>query len=176
LGGQRPGLLEENEVKEQSEAKVVRIGFTCGTFDLLHAGHVLMLAEAKSVCDHLIVGLQIDPSIDRSNKHRPVQTLEERKLQLDAIKYVDEIMTYNTEEDLHALLKLITPSIRIVGADHQGMSFTGDDLVIPIHFNRRDHDWSTSDLRNRVYQEEFRRRVLDGTDEPGTGYRNETWN
>jgi glycerol-3-phosphate cytidylyltransferase len=135
-----------------------------------------MLAEAKSVCDHLIVGLQIDPSIDRSNKHRPVQTLEERKLQLDAIKYVDEIMTYNTEEDLHALLKLITPSIRIVGADHQGMSFTGDDLVIPIHFNRRDHDWSTSDLRNRVYQEEFRRRVLDGTDEPGTGYRNETWN
>jgi len=158
---------------EHRHSPRVKIGFTCGAFDLLHAGHVLMLKEAKSVCDHLIVGLQTDPTIDRLNKYRPVQSLGERRLQLEAIRYVDKVVAYSTEAELLILLRSINPDVRIVGADHRNQPFTGDDMSIPVHFNRRDHDWSTSELRGRVYREEFRRKVLEGTDEPGSGYRNE---
>ena len=142
-----------------------KIGFTCGSFDLLHAGHVLMLEEARSVCDHLVVGLQTDPTKDRKSKNRPVQGLEERDIQLRAIKHVDEIVVYTTEAELVELLKTLKPDVRIVGADHKGKSFTGSELPIEIYFNTRDHGWSTTDLRNRVYREEYRRRVIEERDE-----------
>ncbi len=128
----------------------MKIGFTCGSFDLLHAGHVLMLKEAKGVCDKLIVGLQTDPSIDRSSKNKPIQDLEERFIQLSAVRYVDEVIIYETEADLTALLNKLRPDIRILGKDHEGKEFTGHELNIPLHFNSRDHKWSSSSLRERV--------------------------
>ena len=130
-------------------------GFTCGAFDLLHAGHILMLEEARSVCDRLIVGLQTDPTIDRPDKNKPIQSLDERKIQLRAVRYVDEIVQYNTEEELYELLQFINPEVRIVGADHRGKDFTGHDLPIKIYFNSRDHQWSTTELRERIYQNEL---------------------
>jgi len=152
-----------------------RIGFTCGAFDLLHTGHVLMLQEARSVCDRLIVGLQEDPSLDRENKNKPVQTLEERLIQLEAVRYVDEVRVYGTESDLVELLDAIDVDVRIVGADHAGRKITGEELGIPIYYNSRDHSWSTSDLRARVYRNEFERKVIEETDEPGSRMMRETY-
>lgn len=129
-------------------------GFTCGAFDLLHAGHILMLQEAKSVCDYLIVGLQTDPSLDRESKNRPVQSLEERRIQIEAVKYVDEVIIYESEKDLLVLLKRIKPDIRIIGADHKGKPFTGHELDIELFFNSRNHSWSSSDLRRRIVEHE----------------------
>lgn len=129
-------------------------GFTCGAFDLLHAGHVLMLEEAKSVCDYLIVGLQTDPSIDRGFKNKPIQSLEERKIQLEAVKYVDEVVIYETEQELYNLLLELKPDVRILGADHEDTKFTGHNLDISLYFNSRSHNWSSSDLRKRVAEHE----------------------
>ena len=131
-----------------------KIGFTCGAFDLLHAGHVLMLEEAKSQCDWLVVGLQTDPSIDRESKNSPIQTLTERKIQLGAIKFVDEVIIYETESDLMKLLQKLSPDLRIIGADHKGKKFTGWELPIEIYFNSRNHTFSTSELRRRIYDSE----------------------
>lgn len=125
-------------------------GFTCGAFDLLHYGHLLMLKEVREQCDFLIVGLQIDPSIDRPDKNKPIETVEERKIRLEGCKYIDEIITYNTEEDLYNLLKELKPDIRFVGADWKGKHFTGDDLSIKIIFNTRNHNYSSSNLRKRI--------------------------
>ena len=128
-----------------------RIGFTCSCFDLLHAGHILMLKDAKEQCDKLIVGLQTDPTIDRPlTKNKPIQSLEERKIQLEAVKYVDEIIQYETEEDLYKNLLEIKPDIRILGNDYIGKSFTGDDLDIPIHYHKREHNFSTTNLRKKI--------------------------
>lgn len=132
----------------------IKKGFTCGAFDLLHAGHILMLQEAKSVCDYLIVGLQTDPSLDRESKNRPVQSLEERRIQIEAVKYVDEVIIYESEKDLLVLLKRIKPDIRIIGADHKGKPFTGHELDIELFFNSRNHSWSSSDLRRRIVEHE----------------------
>lgn len=129
-------------------------GFTCGAFDLTHAGHYLMFKECKENCDYLIVGLQTDPTVDRPDtKNKPVQTLEERKIQLEACKYIDEIVTYKTEYDLLELLKKIKPDIRFIGADWKDKNPTGHDLGIPIFWNERDHDYSTSNLRRRVVEQ-----------------------
>jgi len=136
-------------------------GFTCGAFDLLHAGHALMLKECKDHCDHLIVGLQRDPSVDRKNKNKPVQDYEERDIMIRSIKWVDEVVYYDTEEDLYELLKSIDIDVRIVGADWQGKPFTGHDLPINVVFNSRDHGYSTSSLRERVYQAELIKRQKD---------------
>jgi glycerol-3-phosphate cytidylyltransferase len=136
----------------------MKIGFTSGAFDLLHAGHALMLKEAKGQCDHLIVAIQSDPSIDRPEKNSPVQSYEERTIMVKAIKWVDEVRFYDTENDLCELLKEINPDVRIVGADWQGKQFTGCELPIKIYFNSRDHGWSTSDLRDRVYRAELIKR------------------
>ena len=136
-------------------------GFTCGAFDLLHAGHVLMLKECKSYCDHLIVGLQRDPSVDRENKNKPVQTYEERDIMINAIRWVDEVVYYDTESDLYSLLEKIDIDVRIVGADWADKQFTGHDLPIKVVFNSRDHGYSTSSLRSRVYQAEAIRRHKD---------------
>ena len=135
----------------------MRIGFTCSTFDLLHAGHVQMLRDAKQHCDYLMVGLQVDPSLDRAEKNKPVQTIVERYTQLKGIKYVDEIIPYGTEEDLLDILKLYTIDVRILGEEYRDKDFTGRDICrkrdINIVFNNRDHRFSTSDLRTRVRNE-----------------------
>jgi glycerol-3-phosphate cytidylyltransferase len=132
----------------------MKIGFTASTFDLLHAGHVAMLREAKSQCDWLICGLQIDPSVDRANKNSPVQTIVERHTQLAAIKYVDEIIPYATEKDLEDILELYPIDVKIMGAEYKDQDFTGREICkkkgIQLYFNRRDHRFSSSDLRVRV--------------------------
>tara|TARA_B100001123_G_C14826755_1_gene834496 strand:+ start:188 stop:622 length:435 start_codon:yes stop_codon:yes gene_type:complete len=131
-----------------------KIGFACSCFDLLHAGHILMLKDAKSQCDYFVVGLQTDPTIDRPEKNKPIQSLKERKIQLEAVKYIDDIFVYDTESDLYDLLKLVKPSVRILGSDYKGKSFTGDDLNIPIYYHERNHDYSSSDLRRKIYEKE----------------------
>ena len=131
--------------------KKQKIGFTCSCFDLLHAGHILMLKDAKKQCNYLIVGLQTDPTIDRPNiKNRPVQSLEERKIQLEAVKYIDEVIIYDSENDLYELLKKINPDVRILGSDYVGMSFTGDDLDIKIYYHQRYHNFSSEELRKKL--------------------------
>lgn len=126
------------------------IGFTCGTFDLLHAGHVMMLEEIRSQCGYLIVGLQTDPSI-REDKSKPIQSVEERLIQLKAVRYVDEVIQYDTEDDLIELLKDTQPNIRFVGMDWKdNPNLTGGDLPIEIRYNSRDHGYSSTELKNRV--------------------------
>ena len=127
------------------------IGFTCSSFDLLHAGHILMLKDAKNQCDYLIVGLQTDPTIDRpKEKNKPIQSLDERKIQLEAVKYIDEIITYSTEHELYLLLQKINPDIRILGTDYKDKNFTGDDLNIRIYYHNREHNYSSTNLRNKI--------------------------
>ena len=130
------------------------VGFTCSCFDLLHAGHIIMLKYAKARCDRLIVGLQTDPTIDRPDtKNKPIQSLEERQIQLEAVKYVDEIFTYDIEEDLYKKLLFINPDVRILGSDYIGKSFTGDDLNIKIYYHERNHNYSTTNLRKKIVSE-----------------------
>ena len=135
--------------------KKYKIGFTCGAFDLVHAGHKLMFKEAKEQCEFLIIGLQDNPNIDRPDKHKPIQSLEERKIVLMGIRYIDLIVYYKTEKDLYELLKLIQDSIdiRIVGKDWKGKKFTGYDLPIKIYFNSRNHNYSSSELRKRIIKQ-----------------------
>ena len=138
------------------------IGFTCSCFDLLHAGHILMLQDAKSRCDKLIVGLQTDPTIDRPEKNKPIQSYEERYIQLEAVKYVDEIIKYDTEEDLYKKLLDINPDVRILGSDYIGKSFTGDDLDIEIYYHERKHNYSTTNLRGKIVSEHLHRETEAG--------------
>lgn len=126
------------------------IGFTCSCFDLFHPGHVLMLEEAKSKCDKLIVGLQTDPTIDRPEKNKPVQSLVERHLQLRACKYVDDIVVYETENDLMLLLEALPINIRIIGEEYKTKQFTGDKLHHEFYWNKRNHKYSSSELRKRI--------------------------
>ena len=131
------------------------VGFTCSTFDLLHAGHITMLEEAKHHCDFLVVGLQNDPTIDRPDtKNSPVQSIIERQIQLSAVKYVDEIIVYNTEEDLCDLLLTLPINIRILGVEYETSEFTGKEICqnrgIELYFNKRDHSFSSTSLRRRV--------------------------
>jgi glycerol-3-phosphate cytidylyltransferase len=122
------------------------IGFTCSTFDLLHAGHIAMLREASEQCDWLICGLQV------AGVKNPIQTLVERYTQLQGVKYVDEIIPYETEEDLQDILKMYPINIRILGEEYRDKEFTGKDIQgIKIHFNRRDHRFSSSALKRRVF-------------------------
>ena len=134
---------------------VSTIGFTCSCFDLLHAGHILMLQDAKRQCDKLVVGLQTDPTIDRPDtKNKPIQSFEERKIQLEAVKYVDEVFIYDTEEELYKKLLFINPDVRILGSDYIGKSFTGDDLDIEIYYHERNHNYSTTNLRGKIVEYE----------------------
>ena len=136
----------------RNHKEVGKIGFTCSCFDLLHAGHILMLEDSKKQCDYLIVGLQTDPTIDRpKEKNKPIQSLEERRIQLEAIKYVDEVITYETENDLYELLYKLMPNVRILGTDYEHKYFTGIEIEgIDIYFHKRDHDYSTSSLREKI--------------------------
>jgi len=133
----------------------MKIGITFSTFDLLHAGHVAMLREAKSKCDYLIVGLQSDPTIDRPDtKNKPIQTMFERYLQLKAVEYVDEVVPYQTENDVIDILQTLPIDVRILGKEYKEKDFTGKDVCnqrgIELYFNTRDHRFSTTDLRKRV--------------------------
>ena len=138
-----------------------KIGFTCSTFDLLHAGHITMLEEAKHHCDFLIVGLQNDPTVDRPEKNAPVQTIVERQIQLAAVKYVDEIVIYNTEQDLIDLLLTLPIDVRVLGDEYKNKDFTGKDIAkqrgSKIIYNGRDHSFSSTSLRQRVFNQESKK-------------------
>ena len=129
----------------------MKVGFTCSTFDLFHAGHVMMLKEAKTQCDHLIVGLQMDPTIDRpTTKNKPIQTVLERFIQVQACKYVDEIIPYATEKELMDILTSYPIDVRIIGEEYRDKQFTGYQLPMSVYFNSRQHSFSTTELRQRV--------------------------
>lgn len=134
------------------------VGITFSTFDLLHAGHIAMLREAKTQCDYLICGLQVDPSLERKHKNTPVQTLVERWTQLQAVKYVDEIIPYQYENEVEDILKMFDIDVRIIGGEYKDGKFTGRATCaargIEIYFNKRDHRFSTSELRQRVVERE----------------------
>ena len=130
----------------------MKVGFTCSCFDLFHAGHVMMLKEAKQQCDYLIVGLQTDPTIDRAWKNKPVQTVFERFAQLQACRYVDEIVPYATEKELMDILRSYPIDVRIIGEEYRDKQFTGYDLPIATYFNSRQHSFSTTELRKRVLE------------------------
>lgn len=151
-----------NHVKKlKQEGK--RIGITFSTFDLLHAGHIAMLSEAKNHCDYLICGLQTDPTIDRPDtKNKPIQSIVERQIQLAACRYVDEVVVYSTEQDLVDLLLILPVDVRILGVEYADKEFTGKGECImrgiEIVFNGRDHSFSSSSLRKRVYDSESSKR------------------
>ena len=128
----------------------VKRGITASTFDLLHAGHILMLKEAKSVCDYLIVALQVDPTIDRPTKNQPIQSFYERWVQLSAVRYVDEVIPYSSESELMTILQNYNIDIRILGDEYEHKMFTGRDLHMEYHYNKRTHGYSSTELRERI--------------------------
>jgi glycerol-3-phosphate cytidylyltransferase len=143
----------------------MKIGFTCSTFDLFHAGHIIMLKEAKQQCDYLIVGLQTDPTIDRPvEKNKPVQSVFERFVQLQACKYVDEVVVYATEKELVDILLSYPINVRILGNEYEHRQFTGRqecvDRGIKFYFNNRAHSFSTTELRQRVIDAEAEKFLL----------------
>ena len=152
-----------NKIKELKQ-QGLKIGITFSTFDLLHAGHIAMLAEAKNHCDYLIAGLQTDPTIDRpGTKNPPVQSIVERQIQLSATRYVDEVVVYQTEQDLIDLLLILPIDVRILGVEYADQAFTGHDECInkgiELIFNQRDHSFSSSSLRKRVVQAELEKEL-----------------
>ena len=153
-----------NHIKQlKSEGK--KIGITFSTFDMLHAGHIAMLSEAKNHCDYLICGLQTDPTIDRPDtKNKPVQSIVERQIQLAACRYVDEVVVYQTEQDLVDLLLILPVDVRILGVEYQEKDFSGRDECamrnINLVFNGRDHSFSSSSLRKRVVATETEKALL----------------
>jgi len=147
-----------NKVRELKD-RGLKIGITFSTFDLLHAGHIAMLAEARNHCDYLIAALQTDPTIDRPNtKNKPVQSIVERQIQLAATRYVDEIVVYQTEKDLEDILLTLPINVRILGVEYLGKEFTGKEICqqrnIELIYNSRDHSFSSSSLRKRVAESE----------------------
>ena len=146
-----------NKVQEL-KAQGLRIGFTASQFDMLHAGHIAMLSEAKNHCDYLIAGLQNNASWDRPEKNAPIQSIVERQIQLAATRYVDEIVVYNTEKDLEDILLTLPIDVRILGVEYQDKEFTGRDICnkrnIKLIYNTRDHSFSSSSLRKRVAEAE----------------------
>jgi len=147
-----------NKIKQLKEQDLV-IGITFSTFDLFHAGHIAMLSEAKNHCDYLIVGLQTDPTIDRpESKNPPVQSIVERQIQVSACRFVDEIVVYQTEKDLEDILLTLPIDVRILGVEYEKQNFTGRKICenrgIELVFNGRDHSFSSSNLRQRVWEAE----------------------
>jgi glycerol-3-phosphate cytidylyltransferase len=153
-----------NHIK-QLKAEGKRIGITFSTFDMLHAGHIAMLSEARNYCDYLIAGLQTDPTIDRpATKNKPIQSVVERQIQLAACRHVDEVVVYQTEQDLIDLLLILPVDVRILGVEYEDKNFTGRNECswrnIEIVFNRRDHSFSSSSLRKRVLVAETEKALL----------------
>jgi len=142
-------FLDRNKLQERLDYSP-KVGFTCSTFDLFHAGHIVMLQEAKSLCDYLIVGLLTDPTFDRpDSKNKPIQTPFERYVQLSSCKYVDEVIPFSSEQEIVDMILTINPDIRIVGEEYKDQEHTGKGLC-PIHYNRRRHSFSSTELRKRV--------------------------
>ena len=132
-------------------------GITFGAFDLFHAGHILMLEEARTVCDHLIVAIQTDPSLDRETKNSPVQSIEEREIQVSACRYVDEVIIYDRENDVLEILDKLDWDLRIIGEEYKDKYFTGREQSLEkCYFNKREHSFSSSELRERVAKEHFK--------------------
>ena len=133
---------------------VGKIGITCSTFDLLHAGHVVMLEEAKRHCDYLIAALQVDPTLDRQSKNKPIQSVVERQIQLSAVRFVDEIVVYNTEKELDDIFLTLPINVRIIGEEYKDKDFTAKKICykrkIEIIYNKRDHSFSSTDLKKRT--------------------------
>ena len=145
-------MSKEKIISLKNKFKNKSIGFTCSCFDMLHCGHCIMLEDAKNQCDVLIIGLQTDPTLDRKDKNKPIQSFEERKIMINSIKYVDGVIEYSTEKELYEILQLLNPNVRIIGSDWSGKQYTGYDLPIKMHWHERNHSWSTSNLRKRVYE------------------------
>lgn len=146
-------------VEELSKFKVQnsdkKIGFTCSCWDLMHAGHQIFLRDAYINCDIVIVGLQTDPTIDRPEKNKPIQSFEERQIQIESCRWIDYYFEYSTEKSLYDSLKTLMPNIRFLGDDYIGKKFTGDDLEIEIYFHKRsEHNFSTTNLRKIIYEKE----------------------
>lgn len=145
------------------------IGYTCSAFDMLHSGHYLMLEDCKAHCDILVVGLQKDPTLDEDyriktggqNKNAPIQFYDERLIQIKGCRYIDYIINYSSESELYEILKELNPDVRFIGEDWRGKEYTGHDLDIRIHFNPRNHNYSTSSLRERVYHAEEAKRIKE---------------
>lgn len=141
----------------------IKTGITFSTFDLLHAGHIAMLAEAKSVCDYLICGLHVDPQVERPNKNQPIQSVVERYIQLSSVQYIDEVIPYNLEKDLHDILLTYPIDVRIIGADYKDTEFSGKDICltkgIEIYYNQRSHNFSSTELRQRIQQAENEKQI-----------------
>jgi glycerol-3-phosphate cytidylyltransferase len=141
-----------------------KIGITCSTFDLLHTGHIIMLEECKKYCDFLICALQVDPTIDRSEKNKPVQSLVERYIKLDAVSYVDKIIPYSTEEELETIFASLDLDVRIIGEEYKHKEYTAKKICqkrgIKVIYNKRDHDFSTTNLRKRIYEQESAKRFV----------------
>ena len=133
-------------------------GITFGAFDLFHAGHVMMLEEAKTVCDYLIVCIQSDPSLDRKEKNKPVQSIVEREIQVSGCRYTDEVIIYDTEADVLDILDAVDWDVRILGEEYKDKDFTGREQTLEkCHFNKRSHNFSSSELRKRVAKEQFKK-------------------
>ncbi len=149
-----------NKVQEL-KAQGLRIGFTASQFDMLHAGHIAMLSEARNHCDYLIAGLQNNAAWDRPEKNAPIQSIVERQIQLAATRYVDEIVVYNTESDLEDILLTLPIDVRILGIEYRDREFTGKDICttrdIELIYNKRDHSFSSSSLRKRVVEAESKK-------------------
>jgi glycerol-3-phosphate cytidylyltransferase len=143
------------------DLQIKKTGIVASAFDLFHAGHILMLKEARTQCNYLIAALQTDPTIDRPSKNKPIQSVFERFVQLEACKYVDEIVVYDTEKDLVDLLKSYPINVRILGEEYRGTQFTGHELGIDCYFNTRRHSFSTTELRNRIYTIELAKNYND---------------
>lgn len=164
-------MLFNHIQKLKAEGK--RIGITFSTFDLFHAGHIAMLSEARNHCDYLVAGLQTDPTIDRPDtKNKPVQSIVERQIQLAACRYVDEVVVYQTEQDLVDLLQILPVDVRVLGVEYEHKDFTGRKEClargIELVFNSRDHSFSSSSLRKRVAYAETEKRLRDTSHSTGS--------
>ena len=146
----------------KKDGKVV--GFTASTFDLMHAGHVIMLQEAKTQCDFLIVGLLTDPTRDRAEKNYPIQTSWERWIQAQALESVDRIIPFDTEEDLESMIKILKPDVRFVGEEYKGTEHTGHDIKgTKIIYNKRSHNYGSTQLRAKIYAQELKKQKNDSS-------------
>ena len=135
------------------------VGFTASTFDLMHAGHIIMLQEAKTQCDYLIVGLLTDPTRDRPNKNYPIQTSWERWIQAQALESVDRIIPFDTEEDLETMIKVLKPDVRFVGEEYKGKPHTGHDIKgTKIIYNQREHNYGSTQLRKKIFEQETQKK------------------
>ena len=145
-------------MKKRVKIQKMKKGITFGAFDLFHAGHVMMLEEAKTVCDHLIVCIQSDPSLDRKEKNKPVQSIVEREIQVYGCRYTDEVIIYDTEAEVLEILDTVDWDVRILGEEYKNKDFTGREQTLnKCHFNKRPHNFSSSELRKRVAKEQFKK-------------------